>query len=270
MKPEMLIVNLKREKCMKIIDLEGAVNARDLGGMPTKNGGIIRPRRLIRSDALDKLTENDIKVLREDHGLAAVIDLRTGTEVGEKPDVPMDGVEYVHIPIFTEETIGISRGKKTEASMKENKMPAMTELYRHMIADEKAVANYKKVIGRIMAAEEGAILWHCTAGKDRCGMTSILVEYILGVDMERIFEDYMYTNVAAVPIAEKYCAYILAQTGNEAQAQAVYRAFVADMDYLKAALEEMDRLYGGIDGFVEKGLGIGAAAIEAFRKKSLV
>jgi len=57
------------------IDLEGLANLRDLGGLPTESGERIQPRRLLRSDNLQTLTERDIEALL-DIGLSDVIDLR--------------------------------------------------------------------------------------------------------------------------------------------------------------------------------------------------
>ena len=43
---------------MTWIDLEGAVNVRDLGGLPTVDGGSTVPGRLLRSENLDRFREN--------------------------------------------------------------------------------------------------------------------------------------------------------------------------------------------------------------------
>ena len=45
---------------MRWIELENAVNVRDLGGLPTAAGTPIRTGKLIRSDNLQDLTDNDI------------------------------------------------------------------------------------------------------------------------------------------------------------------------------------------------------------------
>src|SRR6476646_6507546 len=43
------------------IDLDGLVNMRDLGGLPTRDGGAVVQRRLIRSDNLQDLTDADVR-----------------------------------------------------------------------------------------------------------------------------------------------------------------------------------------------------------------
>lgn len=59
------------------IDLEGAVNVRDLGGLATVDGGTTRFGRIYRSDNLQGLTERDVELLVEELKLRHVIDLRS-------------------------------------------------------------------------------------------------------------------------------------------------------------------------------------------------
>lgn len=251
------------------LSLPSVENIRDLGGYQGADGRKVKSGRLIRSAALDRLSEADAAFLQKTCGLKTIIDLRTNTEVSEKPDADIEGLEYIHVPIFSEETIGISREKKTERSLLENELPDMCAVYRQMVIQDSARENFARVLRRIMEQPEGAVLWHCTAGKDRCGMTAVLVEYMLGLDMDDIYADYMLTNEAAEPFADRIYAYVLSLSGNERRAEGVRRAFVADMDYLHAAFDEMEKRFGGIAAFIEKGLGIDKASIEAFRDRIL-
>ena len=87
------------------IDLEGAVNARDLGGVPLADGGAIACGRLLRSDNLQDLTARDVDHLVADHGLRAVIDLRTGVEVrleGPGPLIADERVVVEHRSLYPE------------------------------------------------------------------------------------------------------------------------------------------------------------------------
>ena len=93
------------------ISLKGARNARDLGGIVTPFGTICH-KRLIRSGHLGKITAEDEQVLLQNN-LARVIDLRTTTEQANTPDVPIDGVEYVTVPIISATTFGITYEKST-------------------------------------------------------------------------------------------------------------------------------------------------------------
>ena len=68
------------------VELSGADNVRDLGGLPTTDGRAVQPARLLRADSLQTLTEDDIRLLVDDLRVRAVADLRSGIEVsGEGP-----------------------------------------------------------------------------------------------------------------------------------------------------------------------------------------
>ncbi len=71
------------------LDLEGAVNARDVGGIPTDDGGKITRGRLLRSDNLQDLSPTDVTYLVDHLGLSTVVDLRSPTEVASEGPAPL-------------------------------------------------------------------------------------------------------------------------------------------------------------------------------------
>ena len=87
------------------LDLDGAVNVRDLGGLPTDDGRTIRPHRLIRADNLQDLSARDIALLVDEFGVRSVADLRTDVEVASEGPGPLAGnpaVEIVQLSLFPE------------------------------------------------------------------------------------------------------------------------------------------------------------------------
>ena len=161
-------------------------NKRDLGGLKTKDGRVIRSGMLVRSAKLAEAEENDLK------GIASIIDLRTIAEREEIPDATC-GREYLPVPVFNQMNEGISH--EEEAEKKKDPLPDMAVLYgilMRVYAD-----NFGKILKTIIHHDfsKGAVLWHCTEGKDRCGMTTALVLEALGVDRENILEDYLKTNL---------------------------------------------------------------------------
>src|SRR5690606_23084403 len=80
------------------IELEGAVNTRDVGGLPTRDGRRVAYRKLLRSDNLPDLTDNDIKLLTGSHGVRTVVDLRTNTERASEGPGPLRAVDHVRHP----------------------------------------------------------------------------------------------------------------------------------------------------------------------------
>lgn len=225
-------------------------NIRDLGGLSTKDGKTIKKGYLVRSANLSQAEEQDVS------GISAIIDLRTPGERDEKPDCPC-GRQYLALPIFEHITAGISHEQKAERKGP----PDMSSLYRWLVRECRD--NFKKVVSEILAHDysTGAILWHCSEGKDRCGITTALILEILGVDRKVIMEDYLKTNEVNIPKAETIREKVKESHGEEV-AQGVYRAFIADEAYLNAAWSEMG------DDYIEQ-MGITDEEIEEFRQKIL-
>ncbi len=250
------------------MNIESVENLRDLGGIIAKDGRRIKKNILIRSGALHKLSEKDVGELKK-AGLRRVIDLRSGLERREKPDIEIDGVENIHLPIFSETVLGISRDSMSVTQVMKTMWMDMPYLYRGMVERPEASERFSRVLSLIIEQKDGAVLWHCSAGKDRCGLTAALCLHMLGADRDTIFADYLESNKTAAPFAEMIYRKVLAESGDGQRAEYMRHLFMADREYLEASLERMDLLYGGIDGFIHKGLKITDAQIEAFRERCL-
>lgn len=131
-------------------------NRRDLGGIRTKDGHEIRPGLLIRSAHLFQAEETDLE------GISAVIDLRTPGERQEAPDRTFRS-RYLPMPIFDDLLAGISH----EAGTSEQLIPDMAVLYGRMMVE--CADAFSRVLTAILTHDfqSGAVLWHCTEGKDR-------------------------------------------------------------------------------------------------------
>ena len=226
-------------------------NLRDLGGLIGDGGRSIRKGMLIRSADLSKAEKEDL------NGISAVIDLRTTRETEERPDLTYDA-ELLHIPIFDQITAGISHEKEAE----ERKIPGMAGLYDIMM--RTCTGQIRKVMLAVMEHDygTGAILWHCTEGKDRSGITAALVLEMLGVSRDVIMEDYLLTNMINLPKAEQRRE-LLTKTHGEEYAQSMYQAIIADESYLKAAWNAM-----GPD-YIRTELGLDDGTIGKFKDKVL-
>ena len=229
-------------------------NKRDLGGLKTRDGKTIRTGMLVRSALLAQAEEQDLD------GVATIIDLRTIAERDEMPDQAC-GREYLPIPIFekvNESIDGVSHEKKEEQSL----IPDMAVLYGIMM--KQYADSFRRVLTAVLEHDysKGAVLWHCSEGKDRCGMTAALVLEALGVDRDTIMEDYLKTNLVNLPKAEAIREKLQATHGQE-MADGAYQAYIADEKYLRAAWEEMSNDY------ISGSLGIPEETLEAFRKTIL-
>lgn len=157
------------------IELTGARNVRDVGGLEIQTGETIRKGLIFRSDRLTGATAEDCTILQS-LGLKTVIDLRSQGEVMEAPDSNCihESMDYIHFPIDI------------------RWFPTLEEVYLDIITTyAPSVAGALKE----MAKEERLpLLFHCTAGKDRTGITTALLYLILGLEPEEIMHDYLLSN----------------------------------------------------------------------------
>jgi protein-tyrosine phosphatase len=193
--------------------LDGTTNTRDLGGLPTTDGGRTIPGRILRSDNLQTLSEDDVRRLVEELGLRQVIDLRTTAEIllegrGPLRDVPQ--VTHRHFSLLPE------RGHHTDVFAVEEDDPELDlpagwaesllprQVAAHDTGETPAVRSYLGYLGQradnvvaalraITEARTGASVVHCAAGKDRTGVVCALALAVAGVPHEEIVADYAMT-----------------------------------------------------------------------------
>jgi len=226
-------------------------NLRDLGGIAAEGGSVIRSGMLIRAASLKDAQPEDLD------GISTIIDLRTPGEREEEPDI-VCGKEYLELPVFEDLMAGISR----EEAAAERNTPGMAHLY--MLIVRRFTDEIRRIIRAILEHDYsgGAVLWHCSEGKDRTGIIAAIILDILGASREDIMEDYLKTNIINLPKAIRIRDEVLKTEGEEI-AERVYMSYIADEAYLNAAYDEM-----GSD-YIRSGLGIDEAAILRFREKVL-
>jgi len=217
-----------------LIELHGTKNIRDFSEYGLKNR--------IRSGHLADLTKEDIDILVNQYGLETIIDLRTPQERKEKPDVEIEGVEHIKISIFDESVPGISHEEQTERRGRHH-IPDMPKLYENMIRNEVSRNNLKRVMKILNDPERSeTILWHCSEGKDRCGVISALVLLTHGIDDKTVMEDYLRSNIAAEKRADMLCAEILKETGDEEFSRNIRCAFVVSEEYIRPVFEDIKQI----------------------------
>lgn len=253
------------------ITFEGVFNARDMGGLQTAQGRMIASGLLLRSANLADATETDKRVLREKYRIAKIIDLRTKTERNEKPDVSIPNVEYLSIPVFDESIAGISHEKSLSKDQLLAVVPNLGNLYRKMVTDDSCRKNLGKAARCVMEHDfsKGSVLWHCTEGKDRCGLLSAILLFALGVERSTIIEDYMVTNDVNGAKSEKYYQMMLRAGKTETEAATIRDIFLAKEEYLQEAFSAIDEQYNNVDTFLHDGLDIPQRMIERFQESVL-
>jgi len=118
--------------------------------------------------------------------------------------------------------------------------------------------------------DKGCVLWHCTEGKDRCGLVSAFLLTVLGVDEDVIREDYLLTNVVNGPKAEHLYNIFKEMGRSEADCEGIRNVILAKEEYLDAALGRIREKYGTMENFLTAGLHLEPEQMKRFREKMLV
>ncbi|HEX3335460.1 MAG TPA: tyrosine-protein phosphatase [Jatrophihabitans sp.] len=183
------------------IELDGAENVRDVGGLPTVDGAAVQPGRLIRSDSLQTLTEADVRRLVDDLHVRAVVDLRTGVEVSSEGPGPMNReplVEIRHLSLFTEADpapderdpgapVVLPWQNRERPVSEDERRRGAAGVYQRYLEDR---ADSVLAALRLIAGTDGATIVHCAAGKDRTGVIVAFALAEVGVTREAIVADY--------------------------------------------------------------------------------
>lgn len=256
------------------IHLQSLPNTRDLGALVTEDGRHILPKQLIRSGSLYHISLGDQDVLTEEYHLSEVIDLRTKREILKKPDIVMEGVQYHEIPIVDEETAGISQaGSLMELISKFNQVPDefVYKQYQNFIRDQYCVTQYARFMDILLNHQEGAVLWHCSAGKDRAGVATALLLCALGIPRKTIREDFLKTNLYMEEEMQHMVRYLETKTivdsGVMDKVRILYRV---KGEYLDIVFDTIERDYGSMDRFMKKALYLTPKAIEELKNKYLI
>ena len=173
------------------IDLEGVLGFRDLGGYPAKGGLKVAWRRLFRSDELRRMTRHDLTKLKQEIGLASVIDLRNAREgLEQQQEISLMneiGAKYYYVPLNTD----ADRREERELALK---FSHMGEVYLYRIRHQEYGERVIKALEIISDPGNHPLAFHCVAGKDRSGILAAFVLSVLGVADRDIIDDYVLTS----------------------------------------------------------------------------
>jgi protein-tyrosine phosphatase len=198
----------------RLLPNEGSLNFRELGGIPVA-GGEVRRGVLFRSDHLNELTDADrtrIAAL----GLRRVYDFRIPMEQERQPSRLPEGIPVSHLAMGDLDTAEAMINKIPSMLMGKEPMAPATwwdENYVDMLSRSKDMF---VALAKGLAASDGVpALYHCTGGKDRTGMASLIVLDLLGATQDAIVDDFLATNVFRTPRRLPHWAPHLEQAGLE-------------------------------------------------------
>jgi protein-tyrosine phosphatase len=224
------------------VELEGAVNFRDLGGYPAEGGRTMRWRTIYRSDSLSDLTDSDVCGFRQ-LGINTLCDFRSSLESERKPNRLPNGhsIDVVLLPFIPEGTLdmlsAINSGRYSPADVEREVLIH----YKKFVNDH--ASEYSRVFEIILAKDSLPLLMHCTSGKDRTGFAAAAVLLAVGVPREIIVRDYALTNDFRRDIRHLF--------SNVVSKPTIDALTSASPRYIEAAHDEIDARFGATEAWLE-------------------
>ncbi|MBO4253787.1 tyrosine-protein phosphatase [Streptomyces griseorubiginosus] len=254
-------------------ELTAVRNFRDVGGLPTADGRRVRHGVLFRSGHLAHATEEDAAFLSS-LGLHTIFDFRNAADQKlEGPDVELPGVRNVNLPL-TDPADGSGFWKM----VRDGEIDQLREILGDGKAANRMIVSYRTIIRertaeharvlRSLAEDSVPALMHCAAGKDRAGLSIAVTLLALGVEREAIVADYLESNA-------KHRRYKVRRSNSSGAGyspevmELLSPLFEARVEYLEAAFETIEETWGGVEAYLEQGLGVTPQIRERLRERLL-
>lgn len=271
------------------INIPSLPNLRDAGGYPVSNGpggtpSTVRKRVLYRSADPTRASLSDLQTLSNDLGISTIFDLRSLPEIERAGTLP----DY-------EERLAQCRGavkrKWTPVFKAEDYSPEAVALrFKDYGADEEGEAGFVRAYAQILehagpalkhilehlAAEEddGGVLIHCTAGKDRAGCVMAVILSLLGVPADTVASEYNLTELGLGDLKQYFVGRLMASGAfdelGERGRRAAERMVGARREAMVQTLRLVQDKYGGVEAYVRDVVGLDRQVVERIRRKYVV
>ena len=138
-------------------------------------------------------------------------------------------------------------------------------MYDKIFFDEVSNQAYRRLFADLVTLDpaNGAVIWHCTQGKDRAGSASAMILAALGADRELIMEDYKLSKAYFDPFIE----HIPVQ--NDTQRNVLNTLISANPALFEKTLDKVDATYGSLRNYLTECLGVTPEMMETLREKYL-
>ena len=263
-------VELKKQ----LIGLSCAHNARQLGGYQISNQRI-KDNLLLRTAKISALSDEDSILLCDKYKVQCIYDFRGKEESLSMPDVIPGNARYLSLALsFSQGESQFDTKFESEEQMigmllqyaEHPSVQAMcTCLYDIIFFEESSQEVYRKFFADLMTVkpEEGAVLWHCTQGKDRAGCASAMILAALGANRELIMADFNLSKSYYDPIASQI------KTETEAQRTVINTLISTNPEIFEATLDKVDVKYGSLKNYLTECIGVTPEMMNILRDRYL-
>ncbi|MGW8887424.1 tyrosine-protein phosphatase [Streptomyces sp. NPDC055749] len=272
-----IVADTGQHTAARQITLQGAVNVRDLGGYRTYTGRSVRYGHVFRADALSKLTDPDVATL-SGLGLKKVVDFRVPLELQYDgadrlpagPAVTSRAVDDRGLYGMTMSVIASKDPVVQRAALGDGKAERfMRDIYRTFVDNPASRAQFAATVRELAKGRHSApLLYHCTSGKDRTGWMSYVLLRALGVPEQAAERDFLLSNTFRAAHDAKVRAG-LKQSGMMQNPDLLIPLQEVRTSYLGAALDQVEKDYGSLYGYLTDGLGLDIPTLARLRHRLL-
>lgn len=266
------VVNEKGERLIaseRLIPMEGVLNFRDLGGIPTADGRVVKWGKFYRSGKLSELSKRDLQYFST-LGIKTVADFRDNQEIKEDPNRYPENyvVERIRMPIGDAEGNMQRELRKTIKKANPDNFDSEKFVADVMVQFVDSFAfHYKPFMEYVSNPDKTPLLFHCTAGKDRTGMGAAILLAMLGVEREVIYGDYLMSNFYRNKKINKSLRKATLIGVDQRIAQPLVEV---KPSYIAAAFEAIDKNYGSVENFLLVEYGLDEIKLAAIRNEFLI
>lgn len=258
------------------IGLTTVHNARQLGGYRIGNKRV-KADLLLRSARLSTMSAEDSTLLANKYKVQRIYDFRGEKEILAAPDVIPGNASHRSLSLaFVKEEESSSFDIKMGNERDIVKMllmyaehPAVqnmcTNMYDIIFFEENSQEVYRQFFADLLAIDptKGAVLWHCTQGKDRAGCASAMLLAALGADRDLIMADFTLSKHYYDPQISRI------ETTTEAQQTAISTLISANPAIFEASLDKVEARYGSLVGYLTECIGVTPEMMETLRERFL-
>ena len=264
------VVDLQHQQ----IGMSSVHNARQLGGYIIGDKQI-KKDLLLRTARLSALSAEDSLLLAEKYKVQCIYDFRSAGEIQTAPDIIPGNSRHLPLSISFSDNNGQADYKVESdeqmiqmllANAEHPKIQAMCEvMYDKIFFEENSQEVYRRFFADLLTIDpnDGAILWHCTQGKDRAGCASAMLLAALGAERDLIVADFTLSKHYYDPHTAKI------PTTTEAQQKAISTLISANPAIFEATLDKVEIRYGSLEKYLTECLGVTPEMMETLREKFL-
>jgi protein-tyrosine phosphatase len=244
----------------RTLNWDGCLNVRDLGGIPTEDGGVIRSGVVIRSDNVGALSTDGWRSLG-DHGVVRIVDLRWPEERAEDPPRDVD-VEVVNVSVLGP-SLADSLDYLRELDAHVDAVDDIAEHYVWSYVDflERNRSRFGEAFVAVADAD-GPVVIHCMGGKDRTGLLAALLLRLAGVAVDEIGEDYALSGPNLAPRTASW----LADAPDDLERRRREKLSTTPAIAMARVIENVEERYGSAAGYFEAA-GVRPEQIEQLRAR---